>query len=79
MVRVCRAEACQAAGGRALQTHVKQRLGVDFGQTTPDGATTLEAVYCLGLCACAPAVMIDDSVYGRVTPQRLDELLEGAE
>jgi formate dehydrogenase subunit gamma len=78
IVRLCRAEACQAMNGRALEAHVLQRLGIGFGETTPDRGITLEAVYCLGLCACAPAVMIDGEVHGRVTPQRLDELVEQA-
>lgn len=78
IVRLCRAEACQAMNGRALETHMLQRLGIGFGETTPDRSITLEAVYCLGLCACAPAVMIDGEVHGRVTPQRLDELVDQA-
>ena len=78
IVRLCRAEACQAMNGRALETHVRQRFGIGFGETTPDRSITLEAVYCLGLCACAPAVMIGGEVHGRVTPQRLDELVEPA-
>ncbi len=72
---LCRAEACQSMGGRALEQHAKSRLGVEFHQTTSDGDFTLEPIYCLGNCACAPAVMIDRDVYGRVTPQRLDEVL----
>jgi formate dehydrogenase subunit gamma len=79
VVRLCRAEACQAMDGRALEAHVKQRLGIGFGETTPDGAVTLEAVDCLGLCACSPAAMIDGEVHGRVTPERLDELLLAAD
>lgn len=75
VLRVCRAESCQAMNGRALEVHARQRLGVDFGETTGDGAVTLEAVYCLGLCAMSPAVMIDGEVHGRVSPERLDELL----
>ena len=72
---LCRAEACQSMGGRALEKHVKSRLGVGFHETTSDGEFTLEPIYCLGNCACAPAVMIDRDVYGRLTPQRLDEVL----
>jgi formate dehydrogenase subunit gamma len=72
---VCRAEACQAMGARALEHHVREKLNVDFHETTADGRYSLEPVYCLGNCACSPAVMIDETVYGRVTPQRLDELL----
>ncbi|MBM4197108.1 MAG: formate dehydrogenase subunit gamma [Gammaproteobacteria bacterium] len=78
VLRICRAEACQAAGGGVLQTRARETLGVDFGRTTADGRVTLEAVYCLGLCACAPAVMLDGEVHGRVTPARLDELLGGS-
>ena len=72
---VCRAEACQSMGSRALESHVRKKLAVDFHETTADGRYTLEPVYCLGNCACSPAVMIDETVYGRVTPERLDEIL----
>ncbi|HEU5468035.1 MAG TPA: formate dehydrogenase subunit gamma [Steroidobacteraceae bacterium] len=76
VLQICRAESCQAAGGRAVEIHAQKRLGVGFGGTTPDGRVTLEAVYCLGLCACSPAAMLDGEVYGRVTPERLDALIE---
>lgn len=72
---VCRAEACQSMGSRALESYVRRKLGVDFHETTADGRFSLEPVYCLGNCACSPAVMVDETVYGRVTPQRLDEIL----
>ncbi|MGH8170859.1 MAG: formate dehydrogenase subunit gamma [Steroidobacteraceae bacterium] len=72
---VCRAESCQAVGGDALAAHAQRRLGVDFHETTPDGRFSLEPVYCLGNCACSPAVMIDGQLHGRVTPERLDTLL----
>jgi len=78
VLRLCRAEACQSMNGRALETHAMRSLGIGFGETTPDGGLTLEAVYCLGLCACSPAAMIDEEVHGRLTPQRLDELLKKA-
>jgi formate dehydrogenase subunit gamma len=74
-VSVCRAESCQAVGGEALATHARHRLGVDFHQTTPDGRFSLEPVYCLGNCACSPALMIDGRLHGRVTPERFDALL----
>ena len=73
---VCRAEACQAMGARSLEQHVKRKLGVDYHETTADGRFSLEPVYCLGNCACAPSVMIDADVHGRVTPDRFDALLE---
>lgn len=75
IVSVCRAESCQAVGAEALAAHVRQRLGVDFHETTSDGRFSLEPVYCLGNCACSPAVMIDDRLHGKVTPERLDALL----
>jgi formate dehydrogenase subunit gamma len=75
VVKICRAEACQSMGSVALEARLKARLGIDFGQTTPDGAITLEPVYCLGNCACSPALMIDHRLQGRVTEERLDALL----
>lgn len=74
-VRICRAESCQAMNGTALEQQAQQNLGIGFNETTSDGAISLEPVYCLGACACSPAVMINDELHGRVTPARLDELL----
>lgn len=76
VLQICRAESCQAAGGRALERHAQSRLGIGFGETTPDGSLTLAAVYCLGLCACSPAAMLDGEVHGRLTPERLDALCD---
>ena len=73
---VCRAEACQAMGGRALAEHVTRRLGIDFHATTSDGRLSLEPIYCLGNCACAPSIMLDEEVYGRATPALIDTLVE---
>jgi len=75
VVKVCRAESCQAMGGLALAEYVKRRLGCDFGATTPDGAFSLEPVYCLGNCACSPAVVVNGELLGRVTPERFDQAL----
>lgn len=77
IVRICQAESCQAAGSAALTASVKKRLGVDFHQTTADRACTLEPVYCLGNCALSPSVMVDKEVFGRVTPERFDEIIGG--
>lgn len=74
-LQLCRAEACQAQGARALETDACQRLGIAMGATDARGQWSLDAVYCLGNCATGPCVRIDDEVYGRVTPQRLGELL----
>ncbi|KEF29892.1 NAD-dependent formate dehydrogenase gamma subunit [Marinobacter nitratireducens] len=76
VVQLCRAEACQAMGGRALEQHVRQRLAVDYHQTTTDREITLEPVYCLGNCACAPSIRVDDSIHGRMTPEKFDRLAE---
>lgn len=72
---VCRAEACQSMGSRELERYAKEKLKIDFHETTADGRFSLEPVYCLGNCACSPAVMIDETVHGRVSTDRLDELL----
>jgi formate dehydrogenase subunit gamma len=72
IVRICRAESCQAMGAVALADHARKRLGIDFGDTSADGSFSLEAVYCLGNCACSPAVVINGEVIGRVTPERFD-------
>jgi formate dehydrogenase subunit gamma len=75
VLKMCRAEACQAAGGDPLAAHAETRLGVSMGTTAPDGSVTLEAVYCLGLCAVAPSAMLDGRVIGRLDQARLDGLL----
>lgn len=77
VVQICRAEACQALGADALVEHARSTLGVDFHGTTDDGEVTLEAVYCLGNCACGPSVMVGDDLHGRVTPASFDALLRG--
>jgi formate dehydrogenase subunit gamma len=74
VVQLCRAEACQACGADALLAQAEALLGCKLHSTRADGAVTLDPVYCLGLCALSPAVMVDDRLYGRVTPQRLAQL-----
>jgi formate dehydrogenase subunit gamma len=76
VVKLCRAEACQSMGCRALERHAETRLGVAMGATRADGRVTLEAVYCLGNCALSPAVMIDGELYGRVDAGRFDALID---
>lgn len=78
-VQICRAEACQAMGSRQLEAHAKSSLGIGFGETTDDGLITLEPVYCLGNCACAPSVRIGDHVHARVDSQRFDTLIDSLE
>ncbi|WP_344406845.1 NAD(P)H-dependent oxidoreductase subunit E [Dactylosporangium fulvum] len=74
-VRICRAEACQAVGATALAEHARARLGVTFGETTADGAVSLDQTLCFGNCALGPAVQVGDRLYGRVDAARLDSLL----
>lgn len=76
VLRVCRAEACQAVGSEALAEAVKRRLGVDWHGTSTDGAVTLEPVFCLGLCAVGPAALLDDTPLARLDTDRLDAALE---
>jgi formate dehydrogenase subunit gamma len=75
VLKLCRAEACQAAGGDALSNHVQSRLGVAFGDTTADGRVTLEPVYCLGLCSVSPSAMLDGRIVARLDEKKLDALL----
>ena len=74
-IYLCRAEACQAMGARDLETQLKKALGIGFHETTDDERFSLEPIYCLGNCACSPALMIDETVHGRVTAERLAEIL----
>jgi formate dehydrogenase subunit gamma len=78
-LKLCRAEACQAAGGEALVDRACAKLGIAVGSTTRDQRLTLSPVYCLGLCALAPAAMLDGKVIGRLNPQRIDALLSEAD
>nr|WP_227519998.1 formate dehydrogenase subunit gamma [Mangrovitalea sediminis] len=76
VVQICRAEACQALGARHLEAHVKERLAIDYHQTSRDNEITLEPVYCLGNCACGPSIRVDDDIHGRVTADKFDRLVE---
>lgn len=78
-VQICRAEACQSMRGALLEAHAKAALGIDYHETTADGRYSLEPVYCLGNCACAPSIMIGDEIHGRVSPALFDELISSAE
>ncbi|MGM9515381.1 formate dehydrogenase subunit gamma [Roseateles sp. DB2] len=76
VLQVCRAEACQSRGAQALLAHAEARLGCTAHSTRADGAVTLEPVYCLGLCASSPALMLNDRLHARMNAARLDALLE---
>jgi formate dehydrogenase subunit gamma len=74
VIKVCRAEACQAMGGNELVSMIERFLAVKLGQTTADGAITVEAVYCLGNCALSPAMMVDGKLVGRVDPAKFEKI-----
>jgi formate dehydrogenase subunit gamma len=74
VIRLCRAEACQARGGRAIEAAVAERLGVAMGETRADGQVALEAVYCLGLCAIGPNAMVDGAPVSRLDAARLESI-----
>ena len=79
VVKLCRAEACQAAGGDYLADCAERRLGVKLGETTPDRRVTIEPIYCLGLCATAPSAMLDGRPVGRLDETKLNDLLTEAQ
>ncbi|MGZ8137075.1 MAG: formate dehydrogenase subunit gamma [Methylococcaceae bacterium] len=78
-IHLCRAESCQSMGSKALETHVKNKLGIDFHETTKDGKFSLEPVYCLGNCACSPAMQIGNEIYGRVSTESFDATINELE
>src|SRR5882757_102065 len=78
VLKICRAEACQAAGGEALAAHAEAKLGVAFGDTSADGRITLEPIYCLGLCSVSPSAMLDGKIHGRLDQKKLDALIAQA-
>ncbi|RYE83007.1 MAG: formate dehydrogenase subunit gamma [Hyphomicrobiales bacterium] len=76
VLKVCRAEACQSKGSDALAASIEAALGIKFGETTGDRQVTLEAVYCLGLCATAPSAMLDGRLIGRLSQKKVDAIVD---
>ncbi|OIN09118.1 formate dehydrogenase subunit gamma [Oceanisphaera psychrotolerans] len=76
VIEVCRAEACQAQGSREFERHVREKLNIDFDQTTPDQDISLKAVYCLGNCATGPSIRVGDKIKGRMNPAKFDRLVD---
>lgn len=74
VVRLCQSEACQSRGSAAITAALCERLGIAMGDTSPDGRVTLEPVYCLGLCACGPAAMVDGEVIARIGPATVEAI-----
>lgn len=79
VIKICQAEACQSNGVDALTAHAEKRLGVKLGETTADRRVTIEAIYCLGLCATGPSCQVDDRMVGRLTEEKLDKILTEAQ
>ncbi len=76
MIYVCQNLSCSLLGAEHLIRHLENRLGIRMGETTPDGLVTLKRMECLASCGTAPAMQVDGIFYERMTPQKLDELLE---
>lgn len=74
-LKICRAEACQSVGAERLVADLERRLAIKVGQTTPDGTTTLDQVFCLGNCALGPSAQINGRVYGRLDPDRVADIV----
>jgi len=76
IIRVCTSLPCHVPGGREIVQFLKQKLGVDFGETTKDGLFTLEETGCLGLCGVSPVIMVNDQYYGDLTVEKVNEIIE---
>ena len=76
IIRLCDSPPCHLMGSTSVLDYLKDRLGIGVGETTTDGAFTLELASCLGVCGVAPAIMINDEMYGKLTPERVDGILE---
>jgi len=74
VIKLCRAEACQSMGGDAIAARLQELLGIGFHETAKDGSVTLDPVYCLGLCACAPAALVDGEPVGRLDEEALQAI-----
>ena len=75
VLKLCRAESCQSVGGDRVAAHAQKALGIDWHETTANGAVTLEPIFCLGLCACGPAAIFNGKVIGRVDEARIDAII----
>jgi len=76
VVRVCRGTACHVRGGKTILKLVKQHVGIEEGETTPDMEYTLETVACIGVCALAPNIVVADRVYGHMNPKKVEQLFK---
>lgn len=78
VLKLCRAEACQSMNGAQIASDLLAALGISWGETTPDGHLTVEGVYCLGLCACAPSALFDGEPIGRISSEKLTDVVQQA-
>lgn len=76
VVRVCRGTACHVRGGKTILKLVKQHLNLEEGETSTDLEYTMETVACIGVCALAPNIVINDRVYGQMNPKKVDQLFK---
>ncbi len=77
VLKLCRAESCQSMGADRVADHAQKSLGIEWHETTKDGRVTLEPIFCLGLCACGPAAIVDGKLVGRVDEARIDAIIGG--
>lgn len=77
VVKICRAEACQAMGAEVMSDRLREKLGLDWHETSGDGRVTLEPVFCLGLCACGPSAMVDGKLIAQLDEDKIDTIVEG--
>lgn len=75
IIRLCESAPCHVGGARQILDAIREELGIGVGDTTPDGKFTLEFSSCLGVCGVAPAIMVNDTVYGNLTPEKAKEVL----
>ena len=77
VLKLCRAESCKSMGADRVAAHAQKELGIEWHETTRDGRVTLEPVFCLGLCACAPAALVDGKLVGRVDEAKVSAIIGG--
>ncbi len=75
IIRLCESPPCHLMGSESLLEYLKGTLKVNVGETTKDGMFTLELTSCLGVCGVAPAMMLNEEMYGNLTPERVDDIL----
>jgi NADP-reducing hydrogenase subunit HndA len=75
-ISCCLGTACYVKGAKQHYEQISENLGIESGESTPDGKFSLEACRCIGACGLAPVLMVDDIAYGRLTPEKVEQILE---